>query len=273
MAEPALPFTAVILAAQRGGRLDPMAAEAGVSHKCLVPILGRPLIQYVLEAVAAVPGLERIRISIEPDAVEPVSAVRGASGELGIPVEFVPSAATITDSIYAAANDIEGPVLFTTGDNVNLTPGAAEKLLAEIAGGAAGAMALATRAAVLAAHPEGQRRFYELADDAYSKCNVYAMAGARVLRMSEVFREGGQFANNPRRLIRVVGLLNILLLRFRLVSLHSAMKRLSKRVGGRIEAVVLEDGAHAVDVDNKRTYKIAEAILLGKQREASKSPA
>jgi hypothetical protein len=37
------PFTAIILAAQRAGQLDPLAAEAGVSHKCLVPIVGAGL--------------------------------------------------------------------------------------------------------------------------------------------------------------------------------------------------------------------------------------
>lgn len=265
-AEAALPFTAVILAAQRAGRLDPMAEEAGVTHKCLVPIVGKPLIQYVLEALAPVPGLERIRISIEPEAVEAVVRVPGASGELGIPVDFVPSGATIAQSAALAADGVTGAMLFTTGDNVNLTPQAAERMIATIARGAEAGIALATRDAVLAAHPEGQRRFYELADDAYSNCNIYSMASASVLLQgAEAFREGGQFAKNPRRLIRIAGLLNIFLFRFRLVSLRTAMKRLAPRLGIRIEPVVLEDGAHAVDVDNPRTYKVAEAILLRRQ--------
>jgi NDP-sugar pyrophosphorylase family protein len=264
-AEAPLPFTAVVLAAQRNGRLDPMAEEAGVTHKCLVPILGRPLLDYVLEALARVPGLERIRICIEPEAVVAVRAVRGANGELGIPVDYVPSQATITESAYASAQGVDGAILITTADNVNLTPGAVEALLARLAAGADGAFAMTRKEAVLAAHPEGQRRFYELSDGAYSNCNIYAIAGPQVLRMAEVFREGGQFVRNPGRLVRTVGLFNILLFRFKLVSLKGAMKRLSARLGLTIEAVPLEDGAHAVDVDNPRTYKIAEAILLKKQ--------
>jgi CTP:molybdopterin cytidylyltransferase MocA len=264
-AEAAAPFTAIILAAQREGRLDAMAAQAGVTHKCLVPILGRPLLQYVLDALAPVAGLSRIRICIEPDAVGGARAVPGASGELGIPVDFVPSAETITESAYASAGGVDGAIVITTADNVNLTPGAVEALLGRIRAGADAALALARKERVLAAHPEGQRRFYELADGAFSNCNVYAVAGAGVLRMAEAFREGGQFARNPRRLRRIVGLFNMLLFRFRLVSLEQAMKRLSRRVGLRIEAVELEDGAHAVDVDNPRTYRIAEAILRRKQ--------
>lgn len=263
--ETAPPFTAIVLAAQREGRLDPMAAEAQVTHKCLVPILGRPLLQYVLEALAAVPGLSRIRICIEPTAVEATRAVRGASGELGIPVDFVPSAATITESAYVSAEGVDEAIVITTADNVNLTPGAVQALLRPIRAGAHAALALARKENVLAAHPEGQRRFYELSDGAYSNCNIYAVAGPRVLRMAEAFREGGQFARNPGRLRRIVGLVNMLLFRFRLVSLERAMERLSRRVGLRIEAVELEDGAHAVDVDNPRTYRIAEAILRRKQ--------
>jgi CTP:molybdopterin cytidylyltransferase MocA len=267
-AEAALPFTAIVLAAQRSGRLDPMAAEAGVTHKCLVPILGRPLLQYVLEALAPVPGLVRIRICIEPEAVEAARAVPGASGELGIPADFVPSAATITESAYASAEGLDEALVITTADNVNLTPGAVQALIERIRAGADAVLALARKDAVLAAHPEGQRRFYELSDGAYSNCNLYAVAGPRVLGLAEAFREGGQFARNPGRLRRIVGSFNLLLFRFRLVSLEGAMKRLSRRAGFRTEAVVLEDGAHAVDVDNPRTYAIAEAILRRKRAAA-----
>ena len=68
-------FDAIILAAQREGRLDPLAAEAGVSHKCLVPIGGRPLLAHVLEAIAGVEGLARIRISVEPGAETALRAI------------------------------------------------------------------------------------------------------------------------------------------------------------------------------------------------------
>ena len=264
-AEAARPFTAIILAAQRDGKLDPMAADAGVTHKCLVPIVGRPLLDYVIEALVAVPGLERIRICIEPAAVDAVRSVRGASGELGIPVDYVPSAPTITESAYASAEGLAGPMIITTGDNVNLTSGAVQQMLDALANGAQVALAMATREAVLAAHPEGQRRFYEFRDAAYSNCNLYAMAGPEALKAAETFREGGQFAKNRKRLIRVVGRFNILLFVLRVATLEGAMKRLSRRLGARLAAVVLEDGAHAVDVDNPRTYAIAETILLHKE--------
>jgi 2-C-methyl-D-erythritol 4-phosphate cytidylyltransferase len=259
-AEAGRPFTAIILAAQRGGKLDPLAQNAGVTHKCLVPIVGRPLIEYVVEALVPVPGLQRIRVCIEPAAVSPVQAVLDAM-KLNVPVDFVPSAATLTESAYASAQGVEPPLIVTTGDNVNLTPGAVSQMLQALAGGADVALAMASKAAVLAAHPEGQRKFYEFSDAPYSNCNLYAIGTPAGLKAAEIFRGGGQFAKNRQRLIQAFGWFNILLFRFKLLSLAGGMKRLSRRFGLRIEPVVLADGAHAVDVDNQRTYDIAEIIL------------
>jgi hypothetical protein len=114
---------------------------------------------------------------------------------------------------------------------------------------------------VLAAHPDGQRRFYRLADDSYSNCNLYGVAGPRALRLAETFRSGGQFAKKPMRIARAFGLSILLRLRFGLLTRESALRRLSRRFGVRLEAVVLEDGAHAIDVDNERTYRIAAQLL------------
>ena len=268
MAEPALPFTAIILAARRAGRLDPLAAEAGVTHKSLVPILGKPLIQYVLEALVAVPGLERIRISIEPEAVESLRAIHGASGELGVPVEFVGSRETIADSAYSAAEGLKGPILVTTADNVNLTPETVLRVMAPLARTADGVIAVAERRDVLSARGQapdtpGTERVgpYRFRDGAFSNCNLYAMAGPHVLRGAEVFREGGQFSKKKRRLVKLAGPFNLALFTLRLLTLDQAMRRLSRRLGFRLAAVQLQDGAQAVDVDNPGAYRAAERII------------
>ncbi len=254
-------FTAIVLAAQRGARLDPLAERAGVTHKCLVPIVGKPLIERVLRALAQVPGLTRVRISIEPEAVESVRPVPGARGEFGAPVEFVPAAASLADSVYAAAQGVNEPILITTGDNALLSPAFAAELVALTHRGAEGVLAVATREAVLAAHPEGQRRFYRLRGGAYSNCNLYGISGERALCMAETFRSGGQFAKNPRRLAETFGLFNLLLVRFGLISLDRAMQRTSRHFGVRVEALVAADGSQAIDVDNERTYEGARELI------------
>ena len=280
-------FDAIILAAQREGRLDPLAAEAGVSHKCLVPIGGRPLLAHVLEAMAGVEGLERIRISVEPGAEEALRVIlpvtrsvmgRGTMRSMvegppipnpepptpnpqpPIPIEFVASRPTIPDSVYAAAEGLDGPFIVTTADNVLLTAGAVRRVVDRLRAGDDTVVALSRKEDVLSAHPQGQRRFYRFTDGAYSNCNLYGLS-RRGLKLAETYRSGGQFAKNPRRILQAFGPVNLVILRYGLISLASAFAKLGRRFGVKASPVVLEDGAHAIDVDNARTYAIASELL------------
>jgi CTP:molybdopterin cytidylyltransferase MocA len=257
------PFTAIVLAAQRDGRVDPLAAEAGVANKSLAPIQGAPLVRHVVDALLATPSLTRIRIVVEPQA----EAAIAEAMPRGAPVDFVTAADNLADSVHAAAVGVGGPMLITTSDNVLLTPGAVRAVLAPLAAGADVTLAVATRAAVRAAHPEGQRRFYRFADDAYSNCNLYALAGPGALPAAESFRSGGQFAKKPLRMIAALGPVNLALMLLGRLTLRGALRRVSRGFGLRVEPVVLADGSHAIDVDNARTYACADA-LLARRRQA-----
>ena len=251
------PFSVIVLAAQRDGKLDPLAAEAGVSHKCLVPIGGRPLLAHVLAALAEIDGLANVRIAVEAGAEPMLAQIAAASG---LPVRFTPAAETLPDSVYAATAGLDGPIVITTADNVLLTPAAVRQVADRLAAGEDGVLVLARKEDVLAAHPQGQRRFYRFRDGEFSNCNLYGLS-QRGLALAETFREGGQFAKNPMRLGRAFGFLNLLILISGLVTIDWAMKRLGRRFGVQASALVLADGAHAIDVDNKRTYDIAAELM------------
>lgn len=256
--QPAAALVAIVLAAQRAGVIDPLAAGAGVTHKCLVPIGGKPLIAHVLAALDATPEVGRIRIVVEPAAADSIRPLLPAYGK---PVEFIASAPNVTDSVYAATRDLSGAAILTTADNVLLTPAAVKMVQGALRRGADVVFAMATRGSVLAAHPEGQRRFYRFRDDAYSNCNLFGFGGEKAFRGAEMFRGGGQFAKKPLRLLAAIGPLNLVLFLLGWFSLAGGMRRLSRRLRLRAEAVVLPDGAHAVDVDNERTYRVASILL------------
>lgn len=244
----------VILAGQRAGQVNPLAQAHGVSHKCLVPIAGRPLIAHVIDAVAETPEIASVRVVVEREAFEAVRALApGAT--------LIASQANLADSVIAGMEGFDGPTVITTADNVNLTPGALDAMRAALGSGSDVAIAMARKGDVLAAHPDGQRRFYAFADDAYSNCNLYALAGPHALKAADAFRGGGQFAKSAKRIIDAFGLLNLLLFRSGLISLEGAMLRVSKRFGLRVQVVPLSDGRHAIDVDNERTYRVAQELL------------
>ena len=114
---------------------------------------------------------------------------------------------------------------------------------------------------MLAAHPEGQRKFYRFKGGEYSNCNMYWLGNARALATAEVFRTGGQFAKYPKRILGAFGWFNLLLFRLGLLSLDGAFARFSRRFRLDIRPVVIADGKVAIDVDNPRTKTVAEEIL------------
>lgn len=255
------PAVAIVLAGQRRGAVNALAARAGVSHKCLVPIAGKPLIAHVLATLVALPDLAEIRISVEPDAEAGLRPVLAPFEASGVPIRVVPSEARLADSLVAAAGDDPGPFIVTTADNVLLTPAAAAQVRGALDGADAVA-AMARKASVLAAHPEGQRNFYRFRDDDYANCNVYALANRKAIDAgAEVFRGGGQFMKSVGRMIAAFGLHNIVLLRLGAFSREAAMRRLSRRLGLVVRAIEFTDGSLAVDVDNERTYRVCEELL------------
>jgi molybdopterin-guanine dinucleotide biosynthesis protein A len=257
-------ITALVLAGKRSEVPDPLAVRFGVSHKCLVPIGGRPLIEHVLSTLSEAPVVRTIIVSIDD-----VDALAGSelvsrlshSGKLRI----VPARDNLAGSVIAAsAATRHWPMLITTADNVLFT---ADALAAMIEGteGADVAAAFATRDAVLAAHPEGQRRFYQFSDDAYSNCNCYWIASATALKAANIFREGGQFSKHPMRIARAFGLVNLIRFRLGMGSLAESFDRFSRRLGLRMRPVIFDDGSLAIDVDNDRTYAVAESLMLARR--------
>lgn len=253
---------AIVLAAQRPGVTNPLAARFGVSHKCLVPLRAEPLIAHVVRTLAHHPRVATVAIAVEEEAFSAVRrAVAQTAGDARI--ELVPAASNLADSVVAAVGKHDGPVLITTADHPLLSPDAVEQM-ADALHRTDAAIAMTPRDAVLAANAEGQRRFYEFRDDAYSNCNLYGLSGRRALQAAEVFRGGGQFAKSAARIINAFGLINLLLLRLKVLSLQEAMARISGRLQLTLSALVLDDGCQAIDVDNDRTYRVVEQILASR---------
>lgn len=249
-------FRVIVLAAQRKGVTDPLATRFGTSHKCLVPLAGEPLIAHVLRTVTSHPRVDSVVVSIEFDTFD---ALRRAVPDL----DYVATTAaeTITDSVSLAAEGHGGPLIITTADNALLTHASIDAMMEAATSGSDAAVAMARREAVLGVHPEAQRRFYRFRDGEFSNCNLYGIVTPEALHAAEIFRGGGQFAKKARRIVDAFGLINLILLRLRLVSLPGGLRRISARIGVKIAPVILADGSQAIDVDNDRTYGIVDTLM------------
>jgi GTP:adenosylcobinamide-phosphate guanylyltransferase len=251
----------LVLAGRRNATLDPLAEKFGVSHKCLVPVRGEAMIARVLNIVdAAFPG-EPIFVSIEDFSIldgEPTAARLVREGRL----KPVPAQEHIVDSVVSASAVTGFPLLITTADNVLMTPQSLRRMAEEGRPPVDALIAMARKGDIRATHPQGQNRFYEFKDDGFSNCNMFWIGSERALRATEAFREGGQFAKKPERIVKAFGILNLLRFRLGRHTLAQMLGFISGRFGVEVRAVVFDgEGRLAIDVDNERTHGVAEEVL------------
>lgn len=255
--------TVLIVAGQRRGTADPLAKRYGLEHKCLVPLLGRPLIAWVFDAVdAAFPGCPIVLSIDDPRALDHEPEARRLLDEGRLIA--IASAPNLLESALAAIKAAvrSYPLLITTGDNVLLTAEALRELHAHALDlGADGAAMCARKEAVLAAHAEGQPRFWKFRDGEYSGCNTYWIRDAGAVRMGEIFRGGGQFLKFPTRFVSAFGLANLLGFRLGLLTLHGLVERVSRRFGKTITMQVAGNGELSIDVDDEFSHAVAEQLL------------
>jgi len=251
----------LVLAGRRSAATDPLAARAGVTHKAMVPVGGEAMLGRVLRIAEEAYPEAKLYVSVDDsDAVacEPTVARLLGAGRLRI----LPARANIVDSVVEASGASGFPLLITTADNVLMTPEGMRAIVAAGAEGKADAIAMmAERADILAAHLDGQRRFYAFRGGAYSNCNLFWLASDRALKATDSFRLGGQFAKHKRRAVKALGLATLFLYVSRLLTLQGMFAHLSRRFGVRIRPLVTSDGRLAIDVDNERTFGVAEELL------------
>ena len=194
--------TILILAGKRDGTLDPLAERAGVSHKCRVPIMGKPLLQWVIEAVGPAFPDARVLISIhDPDVIADLPGVVDlkAAGRLMLCMAQSGIVESVEAAIAEAGGECAFPLMITTADNVLAEPeylrGVHE---AALAGEGDAVVVLATRESIRAAHPDGQRKFYEFSDVAISNCNVFWLRNSKVSLRPRHFAKVGSSQRTVR---------------------------------------------------------------------------
>ncbi|HEX8224089.1 MAG TPA: spore coat biosynthesis protein F [Allosphingosinicella sp.] len=251
----------LVLAGRRSATPDPLAVKMGVSHKALVPVAGEAMVGRVLRIADEAFPDSPLFVSVEDFAViaaEPTVARLHAEGRL----TPVGAEGHIVDSVIEASRTTGFPLVLTTADNVLMSvEGFRAIAAAGSAPGVDGVVMMAEKADIIAAHPDGQRRFYGFRGGAYSNCNLFWITGEHSFQAIHSFRYGGQFAKRKKDAVRALGLLSLLLYLSGLVTLEGMFRHFSRRFGIRIVPLVAKDGRLAIDVDNERTHRVAEEIL------------
>lgn len=255
-------FTALVLAADRGAG-DPVSRAAGVAHKCLAPVAGKPMLERVVAALAASPRIGRIGISLRDTAVigeVPALAPLIESGRL-LPLQ---AAATPSRSVLRAAEDLGAPfpLLVTTADHALLTTEMVEHFCHEsLARQAEVTAGLTASGVLLAGYPQSRRTYLKFRDERYSGSNLFALLSNEGMKAVEVWLRAEQQRKRPWRIAAVFGprlLLGYLLRRY---SLDEALAQVSRRIGIRVAAVKMPFAEAAIDVDKAEDLDLVRQIL------------
>ena len=255
-------FTALVLAGQRPGR-DALAESAGVSHRCLVPTGGVPMLGRVVDALNRSAGIGRIVVSVETPAVLEAIADFVTRDGLAAP-DPVATAQSPSQSVLRALKSLpEGPpYLITTADHALLTPALVERFIALARDtGAAVVTGVASATTIQAAYPDAKRTYLKLRGGSYSGCNLYAVLDPAGLRVVDFWGRVEQERKRPGRMAWALG--PLMLVRYLLgrLSLDDAARHLSKLTGVSCAAVVLPVAEAAIDVDKAADLTLVESIL------------
>src|SRR5438046_2735603 len=251
---------ALILAAGRGPG-DPMAKAYGVTHKCLVPIGGVPMLRRVVATLAQSPAIAEIEVSIEDRGI-----AQEALGELAVRCDDVPSRESAPRSAIAAlARDASFPCLLTTGDHPLLTPEMVRHFLAKAARSQADLCAgLASRKIIEAAFPDAKRTYIRFADAEVSGCNLFALASPSAMAALDFWHHLEPVRKKPWRLASAFGVMPLLRFITHTLTLTEAFALASRKLGLTARPILMPFAEAAVDVDKPADKDLAERIIAAR---------
>jgi CMP-N-acetylneuraminic acid synthetase len=256
-------YTALVLAAARGGPRDPLAVAGNVSHKAFIDIAGTPMLRRTVSSVLDCGRVGRVIVSIEDDsraAAEEILRPLGASDR----IVFVSSTDTIGASVAATTEQYPDslPLIITTADNALHTPEMVRffcDALDDV--DADGAFGLTPAQYILDKYPGESRAFHRFSDGAFSSCNLYALLTPRSLKAPRTFNSGGQFGKKPWRLIFSFGMIAFLVYKSRRAKLRTFLSFLSRAIGVRTEPVFMPFAEGPIDVDRMQDWELANRII------------
>jgi GTP:adenosylcobinamide-phosphate guanylyltransferase len=253
-------FTALVLAGSRGG-VDPVAAYAGVSHKGLIELGGRTLLQRVLKALDAA-GATRVGVATNEAAIaDALPDVR-----LKAKLQRLPAAQGPSLSVRQAAERLGTPLLVTTVDHALLQPEWIRQFLDAAPSEADVAVLLAPEAVVQAAAPQTQRTYLRFRDGRYSGCNLFLLRNERSLRAVDLWQRVEAHRKQPWRIAMMLGPATLAAYALGLLTLDDAVRAIGRRARVSAAAVRTPFGLAAIDVDKPADLDLVRTLVPSRRR-------
>jgi CTP:molybdopterin cytidylyltransferase MocA len=260
-------FTALVLAGSRPGG-DPLAQAFGVSHKALLPIAGRPMLAWVLEALGGAASVGRVVIC----GLDAASA--GEQPALAPLLEravFIDAGKTPGASVALAMETVAEcvPLLVTTGDHPLLSAAIVDDFCSRAASsGVDVALGFVDGERVRAAFPGAHRTYLALRGGTYHGANLFAFLTPESKRAPRRWTEVEEHRKKPWKMVRVLGAGTLLRFAARRLALEDVVRLVSDKMDVRIAPILLPDAEAGFDVDKPSHVVEVERVLRSRGRSA-----
>lgn len=253
---------AVLLAGARTGS-SPLVRGTPYSNKVLLPVAGKPMLQWVLEAVSA--SRHRLEVFISAQSPDEIQL------EPELPYSWIPAGHSPVDSFLGALDALAGAdrVLVVSGDHPLLTCQMVDYFVEEaLRHPAALTAAVVDKDCVRAHYPHSRRTFFSVKGGAFSGGNLFLVDlkafDANRTALEHVDRNRKRPWMNLGQNLGQLGVKTVLDVILRRIDIHELVGRLSDLIGCEAGVVEMPFAECCMDVDKPSDLVIAEAIL--KQR-------
>lgn len=248
----------IVLAGDRGPD-DPLAQQAGVAGKVLVPLAGRALLTHVMQALADWSGRGRVRL------VSADSEDYRAAADVGIDYTRVEPQSGPAASLSTALEQLPGqhPVLVLTADHPLLEKRWWQPLLNAVdnTDPPDALVGVVDYRQVMQRFPGSRRTRYRFADRSVCGTNIFLLATAKGRALAQIWQSFERDRKQPWRIVARLGIWNLMHYLLGRMTLQQAFDVLSKRFGIRVQPVVLPWPEAAVDVDTLEDFALVKQIF------------
>ncbi|MEW5761835.1 MAG: NTP transferase domain-containing protein [Bacillota bacterium] len=232
----------------------PLAGSSDAPYEALIPVAGRPMVTYVVEALLAARGVGSVTVAGPPDL----------AGILPGTVRVVPGGTSLVETLGRALKAVAGEerVLVVTGDVPFLTGEAVDGFLAACGDCSADIYyPVVSRQSIEERFPGARRTYVRLRDGQFTGGNLVLLNPAVYGRIRQKTEEMARLRKSPLRLGFMVGPLFILRYLAGAVSLAEAERKVTALVGITGRALVCPSPEVAMDVDKPSDLELACALL------------
>ncbi len=241
---------------------EPLYPYTRGKPKALLDILGKPMLQWELDAFSDAKGVENV-------------IVIGLSQDSGLtcskPLSFFPNKRSMIENILAGVNEVKriNPsatrVLLATGDIPAITP---EMVDWEIKNAATDNVNLCynvvRREVMEARYPYSKRTYIRLKDMEVCGGDMNMLSTSVTSLDPAIWEKLTAARKKPFKQAYILGLDNLLLLLLRVISLDDAVSRISKRLHMTGRAIVCPYAEIAMDVDKPHQLELLRTDLASK---------